>query len=119
VQSIILTEVIDRSLVIVMISCSFHDIFLISQKKTSRQLVRIIAMRMPYGHLGMSCLTKKVEMPAMGSCSRSAKWAWDRPGGGCVWLHKGLMRTTIGSHLQPAVAEIKEWSIAPHLFHLF
>jgi len=51
----------------------------------------------------------EIEMPGMGSCSRSAKWAWDRLGGSCnrpllgsrsLCLHTGLVRTTIGSLLQ-------------------
>jgi len=51
-------------------------------------------------------LTSEIEMPGMGSCLRSAKWAWDRPGGGyhipllgsqSLCLHTGLVRTTIGS----------------------
>jgi len=58
-------------------------------------------------------------MPGVGS--RSAKWAWDHPGGGChrpllgsrsLCLHMGFVRATIGSLLQPSVAEIKEWSVA-------
>jgi len=60
-------------------------------------------------------------MPGLGSCLRSAKWACDRPEGGyhrplldprSLCLHTGLVRTTIGSLLQPPVAEIKEWTHA-------
>jgi len=42
----------------------------------------------------------QIEIPSMGSCSRSARWVWDRPEGGChtpllqcrtLYLHTGLM----------------------------
>jgi len=63
----------------------------------------------------------EIEMPGMGSCSRSAKWAWDRLGGGCdtpllecriLYLHLGLVRTHIGSLLEPHVPALKECCVA-------
>jgi len=63
----------------------------------------------------------EIEMPAMGSCSRSAKWAWDRLGGSCntpllecrnLYLHTGLVRTSSGSILEPPVPALKEGCVA-------
>jgi len=67
----------------------------------------------------------ETEKPGVCSCSRSAKWVWDRPGGGCNrpllggchrpllgCLHTSLLRTTIGLPLKPPVVDIKEWSMA-------
>jgi len=50
----------------------------------------------------------EIEIPGIGSCSRSAKWAWDRSEGGChrtifqsrcrtLYLHPCLVRTNTGS----------------------
>ena len=40
-----------------------------------------------------------IEMPGIGSCSHSAKWAWDRPGGGC---HTTLMECRNGGFKERA-----------------
>ena len=59
--------------------------------------------------------------PGLGSSSCSAKWAWDRPESGChrpildcriLYLHTGLVRTNIGSHLEPYVLALKEGCVA-------
>ena len=63
----------------------------------------------------------EIEMPVMGPCSRSAKWACHRPGGGfhtpllecrTLYLHTGLVRTNIGSLLEPPVSALKEGCVA-------
>jgi len=54
---------------------------------------------------------------------KTGKWAWDIPDGvhrpireyRNLCFHTGLVRTTIGSLLEPAVMEIKDWSMVPAL----
>jgi len=78
------------------------------------------AFRIPYrgGILVCDPIPRRIleiEIPGVDSCSRSAKWALDRPGDGChtpilgsrsMCLHTSLVRTNIGSLLQPPDAEI-------------
>jgi len=52
----------------------------------------------------MSSHTNQLEMPAMPSCSRSAKWAWDRAGGGRTNAH--VAEAHIAEHEQEPILGI-------------
>jgi len=73
----------------------------------------------------------EIEIPCIGPCSRSAKWAWDRSEGGChrtilqsrcrtLYSHTGLLLTITGSLLEPPVLALKEGSqcVSAALFDL-